>query len=350
MAQKMSRSRVQRLMPLYRVVVLAAIVFLARAQHAKFKTESGGVAIELVAVQQVLAGAASLGKGYPVEVFDAEGKKIGMAVRTSPASDEVVGYAGPTDTLVVFDPSGKVAGIRILESADTTEHVGEVLQDGRFMDSFTGKAWGELAALKEIDAVSGSTLTSMAIAEGIVLRVAGSRPSLRFPEDVTLEDLKKLFPEAEEFEKGKGVALREVKDGAGIVLGYFVRTSPYSDDVVGYQGPSDVLLGFDPSGKIAKFRVLKSYDNEPYVGDLRYEPAFFKVFTGMSLAEVAKIVPEEEGIEGVSGSTMTSWAVAQSVVERAKALNAAQASPVKFERKVSVHEWGTIGVLLFGCL
>ena len=178
------------------------------------------------------------------------GQEIGHAVQTSPEADHIVGFSGPTNVIIAFDPDGRVLHLAIGSSGGTHEHVKEILADPHFLSSLNGKTWEE-AASSPIDAVSGATLTCLAIAESIALRLGGSQPSLRFPDPLTLADAKLVFPKADSFEAGMAFE-------GETLLGQVLRTSPAADNVVGYQGPSDSYIGLDPGGKITRVALGKS--------------------------------------------------------------------------------------------
>ena len=95
-------------------------------------------------------------------------------------------------------------GLRILSSADTTDHVAEVVSERSFFKQFTGKKPSEVADLRP-QAVSGATLTSSAITEGVLRRLGKSATaSLRFTVALTLEEVKKVAPKAAMLRDSKG--------------------------------------------------------------------------------------------------------------------------------------------------
>ena len=88
-----------------------------------------------------------------------------------------------------------------------------------------------------------------------------------------------------------------------------IRSSPHSDNIVGYGGPSDVLVGLGADGKIVGIAIRETYDTEKYVGYVRDEYSFMQLFNGKTLEEMAGFDLEANEVEGVSGATMTSLAV-----------------------------------------
>ena len=61
--------------------------------------------------------------------------------------------------------------------------------DELFFEQFQGWPWGGPGKEVQIDAVSGATLTSLALAEGVLKRIGGDRPSLVFPESISVSEV-----------------------------------------------------------------------------------------------------------------------------------------------------------------
>ncbi len=312
-----------------RVAVVAALVWLVHAEHVAFLGRQQAAAIEAVPVSRVqrhLGTAAAIGGPSPaiaggVDLLDRAGERVGAMFRTSPAGDTAIGFSGPTDLLVVCDADLRVAGVEILASRDTRDHVAAIERDATFLKSFVGTSLDQLAARDagRADAVGGSTLTCIAIAESLALRLGGTVGGSRFETAPTLVDLQQIFPEAVAIEADAGdPTVIRVYAAERIPLGWALRTSPAADRVIGYQGPTDAVIGFDATGKVAGVAVLASYDNDPYVGYVRDDGAFRGVYRGMTFEQVAGIDDGDTGVEGVSGATMTSQAVARGIVLAAR--------------------------------
>ena len=162
---------------LYRAAVFIGVVLMMH-RGAPPVVPGELVGASLADLREFFPSAASFGGGY---VSDATGNELGFAVTTSPESDGIVGYSGANNLLVAFGADGKVIGVKVLSSGDTPEHLDQVLADEEFLASFDGMTWDEVKAVEEVDGVSGATLTSLAMAEGVIGRLTGSAPSLRFP-------------------------------------------------------------------------------------------------------------------------------------------------------------------------
>lgn len=299
-----------------RVAVLVVILWLIRDQHRIHEQRLALLNEDPVTVDKLrefLPTASQIGDaaghgGRPV--LDSDRKPIGYFVQTSPAADHIVGYSGPTNTLIVFDADLRIVAIDILRSGDTVEHVRDVRNDDRFRMSLAGQSWQE-ARTVDVDAVSGATLTSLAVLEGIAMRLGGAVPSLRFPDEITLSEVEQFFPKAAVITGLKSYpAILDVKDAHGNSLGSVFRTSPAADDEMGYQGPTDTLVAIDANGQVKAIQLRKSYDNEPYVDYIREDTYFLERFNGLSLPALSKFDPDAAAVEGVSGATMTSMAIA----------------------------------------
>jgi hypothetical protein len=96
---------------------------------------------------------------------------------------------------------------------------------------------------------------------------------------------------------------------------------------VGYQGPTEVVLRLERSGgdsqsdergNVGSFVVVdamlaETFDNQPYVNYVKQERSFWKRFRNRSIQSLATIDFQAEMIDGVSGATMTSMAVAETI-------------------------------------
>jgi hypothetical protein len=107
-----------------------------------------------------------------------------------------------------------------------------------------------------------------------------------------------------------------VHDRQGRELGYVVRTQPQCRDIIGYCGATDVLVILDPAWKIIGLKVHASDDTADYIIDVGRDRRFLKKWNGMTWEGAARLDLKEAGIEGVSGATMTSMAIARSVKAR----------------------------------
>ena len=350
----------RRFRHLFRFIALATIVGLIHKSHQEFlsKLNDKGQPIELSDVQKVLPQAVALNSedDNPAEVhaYDEQEKRIGLITQTSPQGDSAIGFSGSTNLMVIWDEEDQVSSVSIRTSGDTVDHVDAILEKPDFFKQFEGKTREDLAELGNIEAVSGATLTSMAIVDAIALRFGGEKKVGRFPNPIQLEEVIKYFKTASELVPSTThPSLVEVHDNNGTVLGKVGRTSPYSDQIIGYQGPIDTLLAFDQNSSLQGMRIRSSFENQPYA-DYPNDDAYFEsLFTGKTIAELADMNLTEEEVEGVSGATMTSIAMAEGIVKTAGDWDRESVS-VKDSAKPLIYwkarDYGSLGVILFAGL
>ncbi|MGC1275223.1 MAG: FMN-binding protein [Planctomycetaceae bacterium] len=340
------------------------IVLAIHHRHERHVADERGrreITASIAQVRELLAGAQAFGPSDPQRggrfVVDADGETVGYVVQTLPAAKNVVGYSGPNDLLLTFGADGRLAGLSLLTSGDTPDHVALVRQDATFLSSFAGSTWSQLASLDHVDGVTGATLTSAAIAEAVVHRLAGSQPSFRFPESLDVSAAEAFFPEAASIEPDRRGVWR-VLDDRGSTLGLLLRTSPMSDDRIGYQGPTDGLLALDPAGEtVVGIGFQRSYDTPRYVEDVSLDWTFLHGFDGMPLAGFSALtVGHGADVEGVSGATMTSQTLVENLVEAATRFQSKLASNRTAATGAGATAWnfdfesrdlGTAAVVLF---
>ena len=103
------------------------------------------------------------------EVKDAKGNKLGTVLFSSPYSDGVKGFNGPTPLLIALDADGRIKNIVLLENQETPNFAKRVVEGGLY------EAWNGLtvdeALGKDVDAVSGATYTSNGVKNSLVARL-----------------------------------------------------------------------------------------------------------------------------------------------------------------------------------
>ncbi|PQO35440.1 FMN-binding protein [Blastopirellula marina] len=335
------------------LVAIALIVHLAAKLHAP--ADNGPAPQVEIALAQTLFPAADKVDDAG-SVLDDSGKTLGRVLQTSPAGDKAIGFSGPTNVLVGFSPEEKIVGLAILSSRDTREHVREIERHETFLHSLDGLSRDEVLARTDFDAVSGATLTSLAMIEAVQRRLGGAQKSLKFPDPPQLEVVRKLFAEAELLEPDVSYpALLHVQSKDGEPLGKLLRTSPAADNLVGYQGPTEMLVALDADDKVIGMALSRSYDNEPYVDYVRTDDYFLELLNDESIFGLAETDVGELQIEGVSGATMTSQAAATGVYYAADALVQAyhaanQANERDYLPELRERDYKTIAVVIVGVL
>jgi NosR/NirI family nitrous oxide reductase transcriptional regulator len=302
---------------LVRLVILAAAAWLV---HVAAQRPQPPDDVPLAAAKELFPAAASLAAGDPrlggQSVLDERGHTLGLVLTTSPHTDDIVGYTGPSNLLIGLNAQREVIGMRLLTSGDTQAHVEEVRGSEAYWRQFAGTS--PTSELPQVEGVSGSTLTSLAMAEAIERRLKAASLSRRFAEPLSLSEVQQLFPAAKTFETEptRGGWYR-VTGGGGATLGYAVRTSPYSDNGRGYRGPTESLVAVAPDGRtVTGVTIRKSYDTPEYVDRVREDEDFRNLLAGRRIEDWARLDFAREGIEGVSGATQTSFAVADGMRRR----------------------------------
>ncbi|MDP4584960.1 MAG: 4Fe-4S binding protein [Verrucomicrobiales bacterium] len=175
------------------------------------------------------------------------------------------------------------------------------------------------------------------------LRVQGDWP-------VTVAEVKALLPMAERLKVDPGPrAGLFVEDAAGEKIGYALRTMPESRKIVGYSGPSDVLVVFDTEDKGIGVAVRHSYDTPSHVEDVTRDFIFMERWNGRTWDDIAEITDlHEAGIYGVSGATRTSDAVAQSITHRLALAAGGEGMVAPF--RFGWRDGALLGILGLGCL
>ena len=102
-------------------------------------------------------------------VKNASDKVIGTVLLSSPYSDEVKGFNGPTPLQIAMDAKGKIIEVRVLDNNETPNFLNRVINAG-FLNSWNGLT-AEEALHKEVDAVSGATYSSNGIKNSLKARL-----------------------------------------------------------------------------------------------------------------------------------------------------------------------------------
>jgi len=107
-------------------------------------------------------------------VKDAKGRTIGSVQLSSPYSDDIKGFNGPTPLQIAFDKNGKIVEVRVLDNEETPSFLKRVVDAG-FLESWNGLS-AEEALNKDVDAVSGATFSSKAIQKSLKAALKEVKP------------------------------------------------------------------------------------------------------------------------------------------------------------------------------
>ena len=111
------------------------------------------------------------------QVKDAQGKMLGTVLFSSPYSDEVEGFNGPTPLLIIIDAEGRIQKVVLLENQETPRFAQRVVDGGLY------EAWNSLtvdeALNKDVDAISGATYTSNGVKQSLAARLKAYKRQLK---------------------------------------------------------------------------------------------------------------------------------------------------------------------------
>jgi hypothetical protein len=147
----------------------------AATQVSKFPKE-----VTVADAQQLFKAAAAVQVDAELpslwHVNDDRGRELGLILRTTPAADEIIGYQGPTESRIGIWAGGDIKTVVVGPSFDNQPYVTYVREDGYYLDKFRRFGLERLAELdlkqEGVEGVAGATMTSMAVARGIVKAVA----------------------------------------------------------------------------------------------------------------------------------------------------------------------------------
>lgn len=309
-----NQSRRAALLRAYRIGILLLIALLLGLTSS---SEQRGQLLDLQTARRFFPSAQFItsptGDSARCSVFDRLGNRLGELVLTSPETDEIVGYAGPSNVLIVRDERGSIVALDLISSQDTSAHVQAVKESTAFWNRIR-EVQNSKSEVPIVEAISGSTLTSMAIAESVDRRLNHQERSWKFPKPLSLEEIKKIFPDAYSFRKEVSAGWYEVRNAANILIGFVVLSSPKADNVRGYRGPSQVLLVVNSERtQVRQLLIRNTYDTPEYVDRVRSDDQYLKQLTDIPIQDWPQVEFAERGIEGVSGATQTSFAVAASM-------------------------------------
>lgn len=111
------------------------------------------------------------------QVNDSKGNLIGTVLFSSPYSDGIKGFNGPTPLLIALDAEGRIKTVVLLENQETPRFAQHVVEGGLY------EAWNGLTPIealnKDVDAVSGATYTSNGVKKSLIARLEAYQRQLK---------------------------------------------------------------------------------------------------------------------------------------------------------------------------
>lgn len=157
---------------LYFVGLILALSTLSFAQCTNYTPTDKDQPVETLTELQVAfpkAAYVELLETATYLVKNASGKVIGTVLLSSPYSDHINGFNGPTPLQIALDNDGKIIEVRVLKNNETPNFLNHVINAG-FLESWNGLTVEE-ALNKEVDAVSGATYSSNGIQRSLKARL-----------------------------------------------------------------------------------------------------------------------------------------------------------------------------------
>ena len=133
----------------------------------------------------------------------------------------------------------------------------------------------------------------------------------KFPE-LPVSEIKPYFVDAAKT-KAIDTAFYEVKDAKGKMLGTVLFSSPYSDNIKGFNGPTPLLIALDAEGRIKDVVLLENQETPVYAKRV-VEGGLYQAWNGLTVDEVL-----DNQVDAISGATYTSNGVKKSLIARLKA-------------------------------
>jgi NosR/NirI family nitrous oxide reductase transcriptional regulator len=120
-------------------------------------------------------------------------------------------------------------------------------------------------------------------------------------------------------------AAAEVRDVNGQAIAQVLRTSPAANHILGFSGPTDVLLVMNPDSKLVAAKIVSSRDTRDHVQKVLEDERFLQSLVGRSQQDLLNL----QDVDAVSGATLTSYAILESIRFRVSKLSAKGTGPAR---------------------
>ena len=111
------------------------------------------------------------------EIQNDKGDKLGTILFSSPYSDGIKGFNGPTPLLITLDAKGHIKDVVLLANQETPWYAQHVKEGGLYQE-WVGLTPAE-AIGKDVDAISGATYTSNGVKKSLVARLKAYERQLK---------------------------------------------------------------------------------------------------------------------------------------------------------------------------
>ena len=204
---------------------------------------------------------------------------------------EAQGFASIVTVYASYDADGAIASIKINADGETPGFGQRTMEDEDFLKQFIGKKL-PLELSKDVDALSGATITSTAIVTALNSTVPAEETATEAPTDAPTE--------------APAVSLEDINDNQDSV-----------GEAQGFASIVTVYASYDADGAIASIKINADGETPGFGQRTMEDEDFLKQFIGKKL-------PLELGkdVDALSGATITSTAVVEALNNSAVPLTA----------------------------
>lgn len=162
---------------------------------------------------------------------------------------------------------------------------------------------------------------SLIVVVSVILYFSGEKKTTAQAErnnmPLLTESIISYFPEAVYLSE-TDTAVYKITNNTDSILGYAIRTSPYTDHILGYGGPVPLEILIDPQYRILHIALLPGNEETPsYIEHVKIE-GLLEEWDNINITEV----PGKK-VEAVSGATMSSEAIIETMHFRTAMLSQA---------------------------
>ncbi|NLM75375.1 MAG: RnfABCDGE type electron transport complex subunit G [Clostridiaceae bacterium] len=297
------------------------------------------------AMAEVLPGSSSFSEPISYEELKEEGFPVSSTIRNIYEAVDagyvveaaVKGYGGEVNMMIGIDLDKNIKGIKIT-SHNETPGLGAKVADEEFLQQHYGQIpedgfkviKGVSKSDSEIEAVSGATISTMAVTQGasdaaklVSAIIDGVKEEQKDPKQAVLPgavDFTEPVPAEMLMSEGYDVTERIVNLYTAEGIGYVVEVISE-----GYGGPLTMMVGFDTEKNITGVKVVEHTETSG-LGSQVTDTEFLEQFKGViPEGNMFKVVTrpsnERNEIEAVSSATVSSLAVTRGVTDAIALIN-----------------------------